>query len=212
MTHGFQLNQRLVPVVVLERAEDAIPLAEALISAGLQQIEITLRSPVALDGIRQVRERFPEMLVGAGTILDPAVIRQLVDLGVSFGVSPGMDERVLDAAEAAGLPMAPGVMTPSEIDRARSRGLKLLKFFPAETAGGSAMVKALAGPYGHTGVRFIPTGGIDAAKAREYFAMPEVAAVGGSWFVNKKLIADGAFGEIERLTCEALEVAAEYAK
>ena len=207
MSKTLELTQRLVPVVVLERVEDAVPLAEALLEAGLNQIEITLRSAAALDGIAAVARRFPEMRLGAGTILDPGILPRLVDMGVGFGVSPGLDERVLDAAESAGLPMAPGVMTPSEIDRARARGLQILKFFPAEPAGGAAMVKAMAGPYGHTGVRFIPTGGINAAKAADYFAIPEVAAVGGSWFVDKKLIAAGDFAEITRLTREALALA-----
>lgn len=200
-------EKRLVPVAVIYRVEDAVPLMEALLAGGLDVIEVTLRTEAALESMKAIRARFPEALVGAGTILDAEIVPQLVDLGCAFGVSPGLNERVVEAALAANFPMTPGVITPSEVERARSFGLKVLKFFPAEAAGGAKMLKALAGPYGHTGLSFVPTGGINAAKAPDYFALPTVAAVGGSWFVDKKLVNAGNWPEITRLTAEALTLA-----
>ncbi len=199
---------RVVPVVVIDDEESALPLAEALLSCGLNLIEITLRTEAALKAITAIRGTYPEMLVGAGTILDANIISELVDRGVSFGVSPGLDEKVLEEAQRVNLPLTPGVITPSEIDRARNLGLNLLKFFPAESAGGAKMLKALSGPYGHTGIRFIPTGGINAKNAGDYLSLSTVAAVGGSWFVDKSLVNDRKFEEIVQLTKEALSLGA----
>jgi len=202
-----KLQKRLVPVAVIDDVEQAIPLAEALLLGGLDVIEITLRTEAALGAMAAISAKVPQMTVGAGTILDAEVVPKLVDLGVTFGVAPGLNERVVEACATGGMPLVPGVITPSEVERARALGLSLLKFFPAEQAGGAAMLKALAGPYGHTGLKFVPTGGINAAKAPDYFALPTVAAVGGSWFVDRKLVNAGIYSEITRLTKEALALA-----
>ncbi len=203
------LKQRLVPVAVIPDAELALPLAEALLEAGLKVIEITLRTPSAMESIRRIIERLPEMAVGAGTVLNAESVHELQQLDVRFLVTPGLNEQVVGAARERDLPIVPGVITPTEIDRARKLGLKVLKFFPAEAAGGAKMVKALAGPYGHTGIRFVPTGGINAKNAADYLKIPSVAAIGGSWFVDQKLVQEKRFDEITRLTKEALALAAE---
>lgn len=195
---------RLVPVAVIPSRERALPLAEALMEAGLPQIEITLRTECALEAMRDIRKEFPLMTVGAGTILDADLLPELVDMGIAFGVSPGLNPAVVEKAQSLGFQMVPGVITPGEVERGLSMGLKLLKFFPAEAAGGAKMLKALAGPYGHTGVRFVPTGGINAANAQPYLDLKVTAAIGGSWFVDKQLVADGQFDRIKELTREAL--------
>lgn len=200
-------RRRIVPVVVLEQVELAEPLAETLLKAGLDVMEVTFRTPAAASAIRKIAARFPEMLQGAGTLLDPDQVRKAVDAGARFAVAPGLNERVVEAARAAGIESIPGIMTPSEVEKAMSLGCRTLKFFPAEQAGGVAMLKALEGPYGHTGVRFIPTGGINAANMRSYLERPSVVAVGGSWMVEKKLIVARDWRRIEELTRAALAVA-----
>ena len=149
------------------------------------------------------------MAIGAGTLLSPEQVQRAIDAGAQFGVSPGLNEAVLKAAQERNLPFFPGVMTPTEVDRALNLGWKHLKFFPAEPAGGVAMLKALAGPFAHTGVKFIPTGGINAAKLPDYLAMPQVAAVGGSWMAERKLVAEKAWSKITALTAEAMKVIAQ---
>jgi 2-dehydro-3-deoxyphosphogluconate aldolase/(4S)-4-hydroxy-2-oxoglutarate aldolase len=201
------LQSRLVPVAVIPRLEQALPLAEALLEAGMRQIEVTLRTPCALEAMAAIHARYPEMVVGAGTVLEADVVPRLLDAGVCFAVSPGLNPEVVEASLTAGLPIVPGVVTPGEVERGLSMGLRLLKFFPAEAAGGARMLAALAGPYQHTGVRFIPTGGIIAAKLPDYLAVPITAAVGGSWFVDKSLLEAGDYAEITRMTREAMAVA-----
>ena len=201
-------EKRLMPVVVIDRAEDAPLLAEALLEAGLNIIEITLRTDAAIESIEVILNDFPEMIVGAGTVLDAGIIQRLVDIGVQFGVSPGLNDAVVDEARRLGLPFLPGVVTPTEVERALNLDLKMLKFFPAQQAGGPAYLKALAGPYANTGVRFIPLGGVNVENAGDYLALPVVAAVGGSWFVSRELINAGSFSEITRLTREALALTA----
>jgi len=200
-------RRRIVPVVVLEQVELAEPLAETLLKAGLDVMEVTFRTPAAASAIRKIAARFPEMLQGAGTLLDPDQVRKAIDAGARFAVAPGLNERVVEAARAAGIESIPGIMTPSEVEKAMSLGCRTLKFFPAEQAGGVSMLKALEGPYGHTGVRFIPTGGINAANMRSYLERPSVVAVGGSWMVEKKLIVARDWRRIEELTRAALAVA-----
>ena len=197
---------RLMPVAVIPSLDKALPLAEALLEAGLPHIEITLRTECALESMRVIRKEFPEMTVGAGTIINPATIQELVDMGVAFGVSPGLNPAVIETAQKQDFLMIPGVITPGEVERGLSLGLKLLKFFPAEQAGGAAMLKALSGPYGHTGIKFVPTGGITAANAQPYLDLNVTAAIGGSWFVDQKLVAAGDFDRIRELTREALNL------
>lgn len=197
---------RLMPVAVIPTLESALPLAEALLEAGLPHIEITLRTPCALDAMAAIRKAYPEMTVGAGTIIDTGVLPKLVDMGVAFGVSPGLNPAVIEKAQSLDFLMIPGVITPGEVERGLSMGLKLLKFFPAEQAGGAGMLKALAGPYGHTGVKFVPTGGISAKNAQPYLDLKITEAIGGSWFVSKDLVANGEFKKIVDLTREALSL------
>ncbi|MEP4079272.1 bifunctional 4-hydroxy-2-oxoglutarate aldolase/2-dehydro-3-deoxy-phosphogluconate aldolase [Haloferula sp.] len=202
------LAKRIVPVVVLEEAKDAEPLAEALLAGGLDIMEITFRTAAAAESIQRIAKAFPEILLGAGTLLEPDQVSSARDSGATFGLAPGLNPQILEKAKEVGLQFSPGVMTPSDIEQAISLGCKLLKFFPAGAAGGPGMLKALAGPYAHTGVKFVPTGGISSKNLGDYLALPVVAAIGGSWMVDKKLVADGNWAEITRLTKEALAAAA----
>jgi 2-dehydro-3-deoxyphosphogluconate aldolase/(4S)-4-hydroxy-2-oxoglutarate aldolase len=198
---------RIVPVVALDREDLAEPLAETLLRAGLDVMEITFRTAAAAAAILRITTRFKEMLVGAGTLLDPDQVRKAVEAGAQFAVAPGLNESVVTAAQESGIEIMPGVMTPSEVDKAMSLACRTLKFFPAEQAGGVAMLKALEGPYGHTGVRFIPTGGINPGNMGSYLQCPSVVAIGGSWMVEKKLIAARDWIQIEQLTRAALAAA-----
>lgn len=202
------LAKRIVPVVVLDRAESAEPLAEALLAGGLDIMEITFRTAAAEESIRRIAARFPEILLGAGTLLDDDQVSRAKDAGAVFGLAPGLNRRTVAKAAEVGLQFSPGVMTPGEVEEALSLGCKLLKFFPAEAAGGTAMLRSLAGPYGHTGVKFIPTGGVTSGNLADYLKVPVVAAIGGSWMVDKQLVNEGKWEEITRLTREALAAAA----
>lgn len=202
------LAKRIVPVVVLDDAESAVPLAEALLAGGLDIMEITFRTAAAEESIRRIAAKCPEILLGAGTLLEKDQVLRARDAGAVFGLAPGLNPEIIRASRDAGLEFSPGVMTPSDVEQALSLGCKLLKFFPAEVAGGVDMLKALAGPYGHTGVRFIPTGGVSSGNLTSYLQLPVVAAIGGSWMVDKKLVNDGNWSEITRLTKEALATAA----
>ena len=204
-------KRKIVPVVVLDHEEAAEPLAEALLAAGLDVMEITFRTPAAAGAIQRIASRYPEMRLGAGTLLNRDQVLRARDAGAIFGLAPGLNPQTVQAAQSCGMLFSPGVMTPSEVELALSLDCKLLKFFPAENAGGTAMLKALAGPYQHTGLRFIPTGGITCQNLTDYLALPIVAAIGGSWMVAKPLIASGQWGEITRLTREALAAAATAA-
>ncbi|MBZ5497389.1 MAG: bifunctional 4-hydroxy-2-oxoglutarate aldolase/2-dehydro-3-deoxy-phosphogluconate aldolase [Acidobacteriia bacterium] len=201
-------RRHIVPVVVLDDEKLSEPLAETLLRAGLDVMEITFRTAAAVQCIRRIAERFPEMLLGAGTLLDADQVRRAAESGARFAVAPGLNPRVVESARQAGLEMVPGVMTPSEVENALSMSCRTLKFFPAEQAGGVAMLKALEGPYSHTGVRFIPTGGINMSNMQSYLERPSVVAIGGSWMVEKRLIAAGDWRRIEDLTVAAVASAA----
>jgi 2-dehydro-3-deoxyphosphogluconate aldolase / (4S)-4-hydroxy-2-oxoglutarate aldolase len=209
MNRIFQ--KRVVPVVVIDRAEDAVPLAEALQQGGLDIVEVTLRTPAAEESIRNIRRTFPAMLVGAGTVLETDQVKRAVDAGAQFGVAPGLNPDVVNASRRAGLPFIPGVMTPSDVEAALALGCKLQKFFPAEIAGGLNMLKALAGPYDHTGVKFVPLGGVTAATAPAYLALPIVAAIGGSWIAERKLIVAHKWSTITSLAAEVVKLASHPA-
>jgi 2-dehydro-3-deoxyphosphogluconate aldolase/(4S)-4-hydroxy-2-oxoglutarate aldolase len=200
-------EKRIVPVAVLDDVAAAVPLARALNEGGLPVIEVTLRTPCALECLRAIRAECPDILVGAGTVLETGQVEAAIKAGAQFGVSPGLNETVLRAAMDRHWPFIPGVMTPSEVEAALGLGYGLLKFFPADAAGGIKMLKALAGPYEPAGVRFIPLGGISAANMADYLALPVVAAVGGSWLCDRKLIREQGWTEITRLTAEALRCA-----
>ncbi|MGF1484324.1 MAG: bifunctional 4-hydroxy-2-oxoglutarate aldolase/2-dehydro-3-deoxy-phosphogluconate aldolase [Opitutales bacterium] len=196
---------RVLPVAVLHQVDDGPRLAEALLEADLNVIEVTLRTPVALEALRAIRSRFPDMIVGAGTVLDEAQVHFITEADLHFAVAPGLDAAVLKTAQEQGLMLLPGVVTPSEVTQAIRSGAQVLKFFPAEPAGGAKYLKALIGPFGHTGVRFVPTGGIQPEALSDYLAIPQVVAVGGSWFVPNSAIKEGDFAKVTALTREALE-------
>ena len=202
------LQQRLVCVAVIEKTDDAVPLTEALLAGGLNCIEVTFRTAGAAESIARIRKALPNAIAGAGTLLTPDQVKQAVDAGAQFGVSPGLSEAVSKAAHENKFPLFPGVITPGEIMRALELGWKHLKFFPAETFGGVNALKALIGPFGHTGVKFIPTGGITAATLPNYLAIPQVAAVGGSWMAEKKLVTEKDWAKITAFTAEAMKVIA----
>jgi 2-dehydro-3-deoxyphosphogluconate aldolase/(4S)-4-hydroxy-2-oxoglutarate aldolase len=191
-THG-----PVIPVIVLQRVEDAVPLAEALVAGGVRVLEITLRTPVALQCMEAVARAVPEALVGAGTIRSPADARAARDAGCVFGVSPGYTAEVGRACRELGLPLLPGVATASEVMAAQADGLDFLKFFPAAAAGGLPMLKALAGPF--PDVVFCPTGGLTPENASQYLALPNVKVCGGSWLTPADAIAAGDWGRITAL-------------
>lgn len=197
-------TKRVVPAAIIDRIEDALPLAEAMLAGGLDIVEVTFRTAAAGPAIASIARRFPEMLVGAGTVLSIEQLEQAIDFGSRFAVAPGFNPELAARAGALKHPFMPGVATATEIDAAIRANLKLLKFFPAEALGGIKMLKALAGPFAHTGVKFLPTGGIDQLNAAEYLALPIVAAVGGSWMVAPKLIRDQNWAEITRLCKDAI--------
>ena len=202
------LSKRIVPVIVLDDANSAEPLAEALLAGGLDIMEITFRTAAAEESIRRIAARFPEILLGAGTLLEEDQVTRARDAGAVFGLAPGLNPAIVAKAGEIGLRFSPGVMTPGELEQALALDCNLLKFFPAEVAGGTSMLKALAGPYAHTGVKFIPTGGITSGLLDSYLKLPVVAAIGGSWMVDKALINEGQWSVITRLTREALAAAA----
>jgi 2-dehydro-3-deoxyphosphogluconate aldolase/(4S)-4-hydroxy-2-oxoglutarate aldolase len=186
----------VMPVIVLERAEDAVPLAQALVSGGVRVLEITLRTPVALDCVRAIRNRVPEAVVGVGTLLSVGQIDAARDAGAVFGVSPGVTHALLAHATELDFPMLPGAMTPSDVMAALDAGYATMKFFPAAQAGGVEMLKAFAGPF--PGVNFCPTGGIDAVSALRYLALKNVACVGGSWLAPAELVTAKNWDEITK--------------
>lgn len=194
----------VVPVVVLNRAEDARPLAEALCRGGLKCAEVTFRTDAAEESIKIMSESFPEMLVGAGTVLTTEQVDRAVAAGAKFIVSPGFDPEVVDYCIDKNIPVVPGTITPSEVAQGVKRGLKLLKFFPAEQAGGLAMIKAMAAPY--TMVKFMPTGGINARNLPDYLASDKIAACGGSWMVKASLVDNKEYDRIEEMTREAVRI------
>ncbi len=192
----------VVPVMVVEQLEDAVPLARALYNGGLKVLEITLRTPVALDAIRAMVDALPEdAVIGAGTIITPDDLHRAVAAGSTFLVSPGTTARLIDAALESGVAMLPGVATPTEAMQLLDRGIAHQKFFPAEAAGGVAMLKSIGGPLPQ--ITFCPTGGINLAKAPEYLALPNVACVGGTWMAPRELVRAGRWEEIEKLAREA---------
>ena len=194
----------VVPVVVLENAEDAVPMAEALCTGGLPCAEVTFRTEAAEESIRRMAQAYPEMLVGAGTVLTTEQVDRAVAAGAKFIVSPGFDPEVVDYCLEKNIPVFPGCVTPSEIAQAVKRGLRVVKFFPAEQFGGASTIKALAAPY--AGIKFMPTGGINAGNLENYLNHKAIIACGGSWMVKGDLVKDGKYDEIRRLTREAVSL------
>ena len=196
----------VVPVVVLEEAKDALPLAKALVEGGLPCAEVTFRTEAAEESIRLMSEKYPEMLVGAGTVLTTKQVDRAAAAGAKFIVSPGFDPEIVDYCLEKKIPVFPGCITPSEVAQAVKRGLQVVKFFPAEQAGGVAMIKAMAAPY--TMVKFMPTGGISAKNLKDYLSFGKILCCGGSWMVKGDMIRNGEFDKIREMTKEAVELAA----
>ena len=197
----------IIPVVVLNDAKDAAPLAKALCEGGLPCAEVTFRTTAAEESIRIMSRDFPEMFVGAGTVLTTEQVDRAVDAGAKFIVSPGLNPKVVKYCIEKGIPVTPGVCTPSEVEQAIELGLDVVKFFPAEPAGGLSMIKAMAAPY--VGMKFMPTGGINPKNVREYLAYDRILACGGSWMVKGSLVEAGEFDKIKELTREAVEIVKE---
>ena len=197
----------IVPVVVLHNAKNARPLAHALTKGGLSCAEVPFRTEAAEEAIRRMTAAYPEMLVGAGTVLTKEQVKRARGAGAGFIVSPGFDEEIVDYCLEKGIPVFPGCITPSELAQAVKRGLKVVKFFPSEQFGGTAAIKALAAPY--TMVRFMPTGGVNQDNLKDYLSCDEVIACGGSWMVKEDFIRAGAFEKICEMTKEAVSLVKE---
>ena len=197
----------VVPVVVLEDAKDAAPLAKALVEGGLPCAEVTFRTAAAEESIKLMTAEYPDMFVGAGTVLTIDQVDRAVAAGAKFIVSPGFDPEIVDYCLEKEIPVFPGCITPSEVAQAVKRGLKVVKFFPAEQFGGVATIKAMAAPY--VGLKFMPTGGVNAKKLESYLGCDKIIACGGSWMVKGDLVKAGKFDEIKDLTAEAVKLVAE---
>jgi 2-dehydro-3-deoxyphosphogluconate aldolase/(4S)-4-hydroxy-2-oxoglutarate aldolase len=200
-----RFSSRVVPVIVLTDAKQAVPLAHALLDGGIDVMEITLRSDVALDAIEAVARAVPQMHLGAGTVTRASDVPRVIDAGARFALSPGCTDALVDAMRATGLPFIPGVMTPGEVMRARDQGFTLMKLFPAQQAGGIGMLKALGAPI--PDVSFCPTGGVSPQNLRDFLALPNVAMAGGSWLTPADALRDGDWARITQLAREATALA-----
>jgi 2-dehydro-3-deoxyphosphogluconate aldolase / (4S)-4-hydroxy-2-oxoglutarate aldolase len=197
----------IIPVVSVPKLEDALPLAEALLEGGLPCAEITFRTVAAAESVARIRSRFPEIFLGAGTVLTIEQAETAISAGAEFIVSPGTNLTVVDYCLSKGVTIFPGVCTPTEIETALSKGVDTLKFFPAEPMGGVKFLQAICAPYRN--VKFIPTGGIDTKNIGQYLALPQVVACGGSWMVKPELFEAGDFAKVKQLTAEAVALARE---
>ncbi|HEY1091399.1 MAG TPA: bifunctional 4-hydroxy-2-oxoglutarate aldolase/2-dehydro-3-deoxy-phosphogluconate aldolase [Burkholderiaceae bacterium] len=191
----------VIPVIVIQRLEDAVPLAEALVAGGVRVLEVTLRTPVALKAMEAIAKAVPQAIVGAGTLRSAADAKAARDAGCVFGVSPGFTTSLSDACKAAGLPLLPGVSTASEVMQAADEGYRFLKLFPATAVGGVNLLKALAGPFAD--IAFCPTGGITVETAPQFLALPNVKVCGGSWLTPQAAIDAGDWARITKLAAEA---------
>lgn len=200
------MKTKVTAVLIIDSVEDAVPTAKALLAGGVDAMELTLRTPVAIDALRAIRAEVPEMLAGIGTILNERQAQEAADAGAAFGVAPGTNPRTIQAAQGAGLPFAPGIMTPSDIETAIGYGCELLKFFPAGSSGGLKHLKNIAAPYAHLGLKYIPLGGVQANNMTEYLASNLIAAVGGSWLAPRDLIAAGNWAAITKNAREASDI------
>jgi 2-dehydro-3-deoxyphosphogluconate aldolase / (4S)-4-hydroxy-2-oxoglutarate aldolase len=192
----------VIPVIVIERLEDAVPLAKALIAGGVKVLEVTLRTACAIDAIKKIIQEVPEAVVGAGTVTSVAQLKQVTEAGVQFAITPGITDAILKAAVEGSVPVIPGIATISELLTAQEYGLTALKFFPAEVNGGVAALKAFAGPCGY--MKFCPTGGVNPKNYRDYLALDNVLCVGGTWFIPTDAIAKGDFAKITEMAKQAV--------
>ena len=197
----------VISVLIIDDASDAVPLAKALLAGGVDAMELTLRTDAAVDALRRIRSEVPEMLAGIGTVLSVEQIDPIVAAGAQFAVSPGLNPQVVRKAQQAGLPFAPGVMTPSDIEAAVELGCRELKFFPAEPSGGQTMLNSIRAPYAHLGVRFVPLGGVNEKNAASWLSNPGVFAIGGSWLTPKECLQKKDWTEVTRRAAEARAIA-----
>jgi len=200
-------KRRVVPVIVIDDANDAVPLAEALLEGGIDIIEITFRTAAAADAITNIAKALPEMLLGAGTVVTEENATRAINAGVSFGLAPGLNPVTVQRFQKEGIPFVPGIATPSEVEQGLALGCKLQKFFPAGDMGGPKFLKALAGPYASFGVKFCPTGGVSLENMNDYLSLPIVGFIGGSWLATKKQIADKDWKTITQQAKDALAAA-----
>lgn len=198
-------SKKILPAITFDDASFAVQVASAVLRGGLDVMEVPFRTKAAVESIQLICEEFPEMKVGAGTILTPAQVVEAKNAGAQFGLAPGFNPAVVKEAIRNDFPFIPGVMTPSEVEMALESGCKILKLFPAAQIGGIAMLNALLGPYGHTGVKFIPMGGVTIDNLNEFISMLNVEAIGGSWLVTKSMITEMAFDVIEQNVRTAVE-------
>lgn len=198
---------KIVPVVKIDDVKDAVPLAEALVEGGLPCAEVTFRTEAAAEAIKNMKEAFPDMLVGAGTVLTCSQVDEAMEAGAEFIVSPGLNPKVVKYCVEKGILITPGCANPSDVEQAIENGLEVVKFFPAEQAGGLAYIKAIAAPY--VGMKFMPTGGISPKNVKDYLAYDRILACGGSWMVKGDLIKAGEFDKIKELVKEAVEIVKE---
>lgn len=199
-------NSGVIAVLVIDDDANAIKLAKALIKGGINVMELTLRTDSALDSLRAIIDEVPEMVAGIGTILTTKQIDKVVAAGAAFGVAPGLNRRIVEYAQDKGLPFGPGIMTPSDIEQGLELGCKTLKFFPAESSGGLNHLKSMAAPYVHTGIKFIPLGGLDAKNMSNYLNSPLILGLGGSWIAKRDLIVSQNWDQITRNAREASEI------
>ncbi len=196
----------VLAVLILDNASHAAPVAQALLAGGVDVMELTLRTPDALDALRTIHRDAPEMLLGAGTVLSAGQVSQVAEAGAAFAVSPGVHPTVIEAARRVGLPFAPGVATPTDVETALALGCRELKFFPSEPLGGLKYLQSMAAPYAHLGVRFVPLGGVNVDNAAAYLQDPAVLAVGGSWLAPKDVIAEEGWDEITARAAQARRI------
>jgi 2-dehydro-3-deoxyphosphogluconate aldolase/(4S)-4-hydroxy-2-oxoglutarate aldolase len=201
-----------IAVLIIDSVEDAVPVAKALLDGGITAMELTLRTPAAIDSLIEINKNVPEMLAGMGTVLTPKQVEDVVKAGAAFGVAPGLNPDVVLKAQELGLPFAPGVATPSELEKAVSLGCKEIKFFPAEAMGGLKYLKSFAAPYKHLGLRYVPLGGLNAGNMSDYLKEPLVLALGGSWIAKRELIQQKDFKSITNNAIEARKIADQCRK
>lgn len=204
--HKRLYTSGVIAVLIIDDANDAVPLARALSAGGVDCIELTLRTHSALDSVKRIAQEVPEVVVGVGTILSPQQADAAKEAGADFGVAPGMNPRVVQHAIQIGLPFSPGVCTPTDIEMALELGCRVLKFFPSEPSGGLSYLKSAAAPYMHLGVKYIPLGGVSAKNAEDYLRDSNVMALGGSWLGPRDLIQKKDWTSITKLACEATEI------
>ncbi|GAA5510836.1 bifunctional 4-hydroxy-2-oxoglutarate aldolase/2-dehydro-3-deoxy-phosphogluconate aldolase [Novipirellula caenicola] len=196
----------------VERVADAVPIARALLDGGIDAIELTLRTDAGIESVRAICAEFPEMLVGVGTILTPETAKQVHAAGAAFGVAPGTNPRVVRAAQQAGLPFAPGIATPTDLELAIELGCRFVKFFPAEPCGGIEYLRSMSAPYKHLNIEYFPLGGINADNMLLYLQEPNVLAIGGSWIVNKQLVESQAWTGISARAADVIKRVKESVK